>query len=186
MERSDAELYRACRRGEARAWEELVRRYTPALYRMAARMLGPGSDAEDAVQETFLRAFRFLDGFDPTRPFLPWLSRIGYHAALQKLGQQKSAPQPAFDETAVERIAEPREAGPERQTQRHETRQLLEELLRRLPAQDRALLSLRYRDGLSDAELAESFDMPAGTIKTRLFRARSKLRRWLAGQDGGH
>src|SRR5690349_11923874 len=85
----DAELCRDARRGDARAWRMLVRRHTPRVYRLAARMLGPGAEAEDACQEAFMRAHASFDGYDPERPLGPWLGRITYHACLKRLAKAK-------------------------------------------------------------------------------------------------
>jgi RNA polymerase sigma factor (sigma-70 family) len=176
-EADDAELARKCREGQPGAWRELVRRFTPLVYRLALRMLRSPADAEDAAQKTFLRVHRSLHAYDPDRPLAAWISRIAYHVALRRLGE-RSERAPAGVEP--DELGDDGAGGPDRGAEEHEAETLVDEALERLSAQDRALVTLRYREGLSDAELAEATGMPLGTVKTRLFRARAVLRRLLA------
>lgn len=176
---SDADLSRACRRGDARAWERLVRQHTPLVYRLAHRMLGSRAEAEDACQEAFMRIHRSFDSFDGTRRLSPWIAQITYHVCLRRLERAARQPRAATGEAALEVLPAP-ERDPERGAAGHEEEALLERCLEGLSAQDRALLELRYRDGLSDAEVAEATGMHLGTVKTRIFRARALLREQLA------
>src|SRR5574341_406668 len=82
---SEADLARRCRRGDPDAWRELVRRFTPLVYRLSLRMLRDGAEAEDVSQEVFLRMHRSFDSYDSTRPLAPWVSRTTYHACLRRL-----------------------------------------------------------------------------------------------------
>ena len=182
---AEAELARRCRRGDAHAWRELVRRFTPLVYRLSVRMLRSGSEAEDASQEVFLRMHRSFDTFDATRPMAPWVARTAYHACLRRLESAAHAlGQPAEPEemAAVEDVEM---RSPEQVAASKEAVDLLSRALQDLPAQDRALLDLRYREGLSDAEVSEATGMPVNTVKTRIFRARARLRKWLTPLLGG-
>ncbi len=182
---SDAQLVRRCRQGDDRAWRALVRRLTPLVYRVATRMLRDPDAAEDACQEAFLNMHRAFDSYDATRPLKPWVSRITYNACLHRLrGAMVKAT----------RVAEPGDldqrnphggASPESQAAGLEANRLLEAALAELSAQDRTLVAMRYREGLSDAEIAEVVDMPVNTVKTRIFRARARLRETLAPQMTG-
>jgi RNA polymerase sigma-70 factor (ECF subfamily) len=178
----DAELARNCREGEPGAWRELVQRFTPLVYRLALRMLRSPADAEDAAQKTFLRVHRSLHTYDPGRPLAAWISRIAYHVALRRLGDRSDRALAAGVEP--DELGDDGIAGPDHGAEAHEAESLVDEALDRLSAQDRALVTLRYREGLSDAELAEATGMPVGTVKTRLFRARAVLRRLLAPAMG--
>ncbi|MDX9721561.1 MAG: sigma-70 family RNA polymerase sigma factor [Myxococcota bacterium] len=171
---NDAALSRRCRQGDAQAWRDFVKRFTPQVYRLALRMLRDGAEAEDASQEAFLRCHRSISSFDPTRPLGPWVSRITYNVCLRRL--EKVARMPEADEE----LAEWADAGPspEQDTAMSEQHRLLARAMSELSAQDRALLELRYREGFSDAELAESTSMAVGTVKTRLHRARASIRQW--------
>jgi len=177
---SEGELVRRCREGRPEAWREMIRRFTPLAYRLSARMLGAGPEAEDAVQETFTGVHRSFATFDAQRSLAAWISTIAYHAALRRVGRAARPGGAAADPDAAAELRDEAEPGPEQRTAARETGALLDEALDRLAAQDRALLALRYREGLSDSEVAEALGMPVGTVKTRLFRAREKLRQWLA------
>ncbi len=176
---TDAELARRCRRGDADAWKQLIRRCSPLVYRVALRMLRNQADAEDAAQEVFLKIHRAFDTFDPTRPLAPWVSRITYNACLQRL-RSAQARNVATEPEVFERRHDEAQVGPEAAAADQEAGELLHAAMENLSAQDRALLDMRYREGLSDAELAEATGMPVNTVKTRLFRARKVLRKRLA------
>jgi RNA polymerase sigma-70 factor (ECF subfamily) len=178
---SDAELARKCRDGDPGAWRELVGRFSPLVYRLTLRMLRSTVEAEDASQKTFLRVHRSLGTYDPGRPLGAWISRIAYHVALRRLGDSSAR---GLADVEPDELRDEGAAGPEDGAEARETESLVDEALDRLSAQDRALVTLRYREGLSDAELAEATGMPVGTVKTRLFRARALLRRLLAPAMG--
>lgn len=177
---SEADLARRCRRGDADAWRELVRRFTPLVYRLSHRMVRDGAEAEDVSQEVFLRMHRSFDGYDPTRPLAPWVSRTTYHACLRRIQTAARRVGQLEREAAVAAEVDPGAPSPEQSAEASEAAALLARAVAALPAQERALLDLRYREGLSDAEVSEATGMPVNTVKTRLFRARAKLRGWLA------
>lgn len=177
---SEADLARRCRRGEPDAWRELVRRFTPLVYRLSHRMLRDGAEAEDVSQEVFLRMHRSFDGYDPTRPLAPWVSRTTYHACLRRLQSSARRAGRLEREPSLAGDFDPDARSPEQAAEAGEAAALLARAVQELPAQDRALLDLRYREGLSDAEVSEATGMPVNTVKTRLFRARARLRGWLA------
>jgi RNA polymerase sigma-70 factor (ECF subfamily) len=175
---SDGDLSRACRRGEAWAWEVLVLRFTPQVYRLAHRMLRSRAEAEDACQEVFMRVHRSIESFDGTRRLSPWIAQIAYRVCLRRLERAAGQPRSAEQE-ALAALPDPRR-DPEHGAAGREEEALLERCLDELSAQDRALVELRYREGLSDTEVAEVTGMAVGTVKTRLFRARAALREQLA------
>jgi RNA polymerase sigma-70 factor (ECF subfamily) len=174
----EAELARRCRRGDPDAWRSLVERFSPLVYRLGVRMLRDGAEAEDVSQEVFLRMHRSFDGYDPTRPLAPWVARTAYHACLRRL-EGAARRELAGDPDVVAELPDDRARSPEQAAAGGEASTLLLRALQDLPAQDRALLDLRYREGLSDAEVAEATGMPVNTVKTRIFRARARLRGWL-------
>lgn len=178
-QRTDADLARLCRQGDAAAWRELIRRCSPLVYRVALRVLRNQADAEDAAQEVFMRIHRSFESYDPTRPLAPWVSRITYNTCLQRL-RGPAARSFAVEPETLERVADSAEPGPEVAAEEREEGDLLITAMEKLPAQDRALLVMRYREGLTDVEVAEATGMPVNTVKTRLFRARQVLRRRLA------
>ncbi len=176
---SEAELARRCRRGDPDAWRALVERFSPLVYRLGIRMLRDGAAAEDVSQEVFLRMHRSFDSYDPTRPLAPWVARTAYHACLRRLEGAARRELPG-DPEGMEEVPDEQGRTPEQAAMSGEASALLLRALGDLPAQDRALLDLRYREGLSDAEVAEATGMPVNTVKTRIFRARGRLRGWLA------
>ena len=176
----EPELARRCRAGDSRAWRELVRRFTPLVYRLCFRVLHSSGEAEDASQEVFLRMHRSIGTYDPTRTMAPWVARTAYHVSLRRLettARRTDAPT-GSDELAT--VEDEGARSPEQQVEAKEAGALLARALDGLAAQDRVLLDLRYREGLSDAEVSEATGMPVNTVKTRIFRARGRLREWLA------
>jgi len=141
-------------------------------------MLGQRQEAEDACQEVFVRIHRSFDTYDATRPLSPWVSRITYNVCLRRL--QRAAARRESQNGAIDERPDDGTRSPEERASMSEVEQVLEGYLDQLSAQDRALLVMRYRDGLSDAEVAEATGMPVGTVKTRIFRARARLRERLA------
>ncbi len=177
---SDAEMARRCRREDAEAWRELIRRFTPLVYRLAYRMLSNQQEAEDAAQETFMKIHSSFESFDPTRPLAPWISRITYNACLKRFqGISRIRTVPLESSPALS-LDDQRNSNPESDASLGEEKAILMNALSRLSAQDRILLDLRYREGLSDAEVSEATGMSVNTVKTRIFRARASLKKILS------
>ncbi|MDE2292059.1 MAG: sigma-70 family RNA polymerase sigma factor [Elusimicrobia bacterium] len=157
------ELVLRARGGDRTAFGELVRRYEAAVFRLALRITGRRADAEDAGQEAFLRAWQALGRFDPGRPFGPWLLKIAANRALTAVERRRAG---AGLEEAAEVAEDERDA---------EAGDRLRTAMSSLAPLDRAILSLRYEDGLSVAQVAETLDILEGAAKVRLFRARERL-----------
>jgi RNA polymerase sigma-70 factor (ECF subfamily) len=176
----DADLVRRCRNNEARAWRELIRRYSPLVYRIGSRVLSAPDEAEDVSQETFMAAYRSLNTYDATRPFAPWIARIAYNNSLKRLrgpaGRERLA---SASERDLETLSGTGPT-PEMNTIRAEEKAMVVEALERLAAQDRVLLDMRYREGLSSSEVSEVTGIPVNTVKTRIYRARGYLKTILA------
>lgn len=156
-------------RGDQDAFGEIVQLHQQALYRLAYRMLGGAAEAEDAVQEVFLRAYRFLDSFDPDRPMGPWLNRITVNTCMNRLQGRK--PVSSMDDERI-RAAED---GPERQAEAHDLHRRLLRELDRLPPRYRAVIILRHIQGMTYQQIAGELHRPLGDIKSDLFRARRLL-----------
>ncbi len=177
---TDAELARQCRKGKAAAWREVVRRFAPMVYRLAGRMLHSAPDAEDACQEVFLSMHRSFATFDASRPLRPWVARVAYNACLRRLRGAVVRATTATEPLALSETTAAREPDPEAAAATAEQILHLEGAFATLASQDRALLLLRYREGLTDAEVAEATGMAVGTVKTRIFRAKGRMRELLA------
>jgi len=172
----DAELVRRCRKDDARAWRELIRRHSPLVYRIGTRVLGAQSEAEDVSQETFMVAYRSLQTYDATRPFAPWIARIAYNNSLKRLRGNEGRNRAALDSSEDLEMRPAPDANPEADMIRTEEKAMVVEALERLAAQDRVLLDLRYREGLSSSEVGDVVGMPVNTVKTRVLRARGYLK----------
>lgn len=123
-----------------------------------------------------MRVHRSLEQFDPTRPLKPWVSRIAYNVCLRRLERVSRKRTELREPERFGELPDERAPRPDEQAHSNEEAALLGVALEALPAQDRALITLHYNEGLSMAELSESTDMPVNTVKTRLRRARLKLR----------
>jgi RNA polymerase sigma-70 factor (ECF subfamily) len=179
----DSELIGRARKGEVMAYESLVRRYQDVAIR-TAYVIAPDGDAEDAVQEAFVKAYHALDRFRDGSPFRPWLLRI---VANEARNRRRSAGR----RTGLAlRAAEDRRPGdaapsPESAVLDRETREALVAALNELRADDREVIAARYFLDLSEAETAEVLRVPRGTVKSRLSRAIGRLRTQLGSMDGG-
>lgn len=169
----EADLVRRARRGEAAAWEALLRRHQEPVFRLAYLILGDAADAEDTAQDAFIRAYQALERFDEARPLRPWLLSIVANLARNRrrgLGRYWAALQRAFRENP-----EPYHPPPERAAAADARR--LREAVARLRPDGRDVVYMRYFLSLSEAETAEALGIPVGTAKSRLSRALAQLRR---------
>jgi RNA polymerase sigma-70 factor (ECF subfamily) len=185
MEWTDAEAAREARLGNQQAFRLLVEQHSRALFRLGYRMTGNEQDAEDLVQETFLRAYKQLHNFDGRAAFGTWLHRICVNCSLDLIRSRKNRPEvqnKIDDEQAtswLERVAAP-EPSPERLTQSSQLAELLEPALGRLSENERAAFVLRHYEGSSIDEIARSLGVQTSAAKHSVFRAVQKLRRSLA------
>lgn len=127
-----------------------------------------------------MRVHRSINSHDPTRPLAPWLAKITYNVCLKRISKkgQATKKEVAFYPDDLPEVEN--ENTPEMHLTRKQTANYVLKALDRLSAQDRALVAMRYREGFTDSEIAESTNMPVGTVKTRLHRARGKLKKILA------
>ena len=164
--------------GRTRSFEEVVEQYTDFLYTLAYRILGNPTDAEDAVQEAFLAAYRNWERFRGEAQVSTWLYRICVNACLMRLRKEKRArylTATGYDETSIISWE-----GPERAALNSELRERLEEGLQLLPPQLRAAVVLRDVQGFSNEEAAELLGVTVSSLKARLHRGRVLLRQHLA------
>ncbi len=158
-------------RGDERAFRELYRRHTPRLLGFVSRLLaGANPEDEDVVQETWIRACETLGQFQWRSQFSTWLLGIGLNVArdrLRRSGRSRQVP--------ADRLPDP--PGPRTS---HEARIDLERAIRMLPDEYRMVLVLHDVEGMKHHEIAEQLEIPVGTTKSRLFRARKMVRQWLS------
>lgn len=163
-------------RGDAEAFRQLVEAYQTPAYRLAARMCGPDS-AEDVTQEAFLAAWRALPEFRGDCRFSTWLYRLVSNAAIDCLRREKKH----RDTGDVDDLELP-DGGPslQEQAERSDTRDAVRRALDRLSPEHRQVLLLRFMQELDYGEIACALDVSEGTVKSRINRAKSKLREVLA------
>lgn len=173
----DGDLSRRCRNGDPEGWRQLIVEFTPLVYRLCVRMLGNSQDAQDMTQEVFVKIHSSFGSFDSTRLLKPWISKITYNTCLRRLGKEsRNLAMPSETEGNLDLIQDVSNPNPERVASQQEAENHLRNAVSNLASKDQALLTLRYREGLSDAEVAEATGMPVNTVKTRIFRARKWLR----------
>lgn len=181
----DDTLIASARRRDPAACEALMRRHNRRLFRLVRAVLGSDAEAEDALQDTYLRAFTALDGFSGHSSLGTWLSAIALNEARARLRRRRDmASIDDIVETELNRAmgehASPHsDADPEAMAARAEMRQVLERAIDELPPHFRSVFVLRAVEQLSVSETAEALDIPEDTVKSRFHRARGLLRRSL-------
>ena len=175
-------LLEQARAGESAAFAELVRRYEGKIFRLAQHITQNREDAEDVLQETFLKAYEHLDQFQGNSKFYTWIVRIAVNQALMKLRKRKTDKTVSMDETVdtgedhVAREIATWDPTPEQRYSQEEMRKILEEAVDSLAPPYRAVFVLRDIDELSTEETAEALDLSVPAVKSRLLRARLQLR----------
>ncbi len=181
---AEASLLAGLRAGDEPCFEELVRSTSPRLLATLRRMLRSEEDARDALQETFLAAFRALATFEGQSQLSTWLHRIAVNAALMKLRSRRRHPEESIDDllprfdTSGHRVLEPAEsaAGVEQALDAQRCRAAVRRCIDRLPETHRTVLVLRDIEGLGTDETARALGVSADAAKMRLHRARQALR----------
>lgn len=187
LAKTEPELVAEAKSGDGSAFEELVNRYERKIYRLGLRLMGNEQDAEDVLQETFLKAFEHLKDFREDSRFYTWLVRIAVNEGLMKL-RKRRADKAGPIEDAVDEEGQfmPREfrdwkPDPEQQLGQKEMEDVLLSAARALPPSLRAVFFLRDVEELSTEETADALGLTIGAVKARLFRARFQLRERLSG-----
>jgi len=164
-------LVLAAQRGEREAFSELVRRHQRRAYAVARSIVINHEDAEDAVQEAFLHAFKAIDRFLPDQAFGAWLHRIVANAALDATRRRKVRDADELPETVASPFRDPAVGD--------ELRRRLKKALEALPERQRAVIVLHDVEGYKHAEIGKMLDIPEGTARSDLHYARSHLRQLL-------
>jgi RNA polymerase sigma-70 factor (ECF subfamily) len=173
---ADAPLVTRARDGDRDAFEQLVRRHAERLYAVVLRFGAPPAEAEEIVQETFLRAWRSIGRFKGDAQFFTWLYRIGINEAKRHMARRGTRlAQVASDDGPLEALADPSQSPP-RQAEQVDLRRALERAVRALPEDYRAPLVLRDIEGLSTAQAADVMQLGEAAFKSRLHRARLAVR----------
>jgi RNA polymerase sigma-70 factor (ECF subfamily) len=181
---ADADLARATANGDQAAFEALMRRYNGKLFRIARAILRDDAEAEDALQDAYIHAYRKIGEYRADAKLGTWLTRIAINQALMRLRKQKrervvvpfasrsaSSPEPYERDFADDRTEPPPAA-----TLRAEIRRILERRIEELPVAFRTVFIMREVEDMSVQETADCLSLPPATVRTRLFRARALLR----------
>jgi RNA polymerase sigma-70 factor (ECF subfamily) len=178
----EAAVVALARTGDAKAFNELLQRYERKIFRLALHITQNREDAEDVLQETFLKAYQHLDQFQGQSKFYTWIVRIAVNQALMKLRKRKSDRSVSLDDTidtgedTVAREIAAWDENPEQQYGREELNQILTSAVDGLTPIYRAVFVLRDVDGLSTEETADALELSVPAVKSRLLRARLQLR----------
>ena len=179
----DAEVVRACQRGEPEALDALIRATYADVYALAFRLIRDRDEAADVTQEVFVRVMRSVVGFRGESAFGTWLHRVTVNTALTSLRKRSRRALPGREAFAapgsVDTIVDP-DAGPEERAERAELLARAEAAVAALPESSRTIVVLRDVEGLSTAEVAAATGLSETAVKVRLFRARERLRASLA------
>jgi RNA polymerase sigma-70 factor (ECF subfamily) len=175
-------LLLSAQQGNPQAFTQLVAAYQVRVFNLCYRMLGDPYEAEEAAQETFLRAFKAIKRYDPDRPFVTWLLTIASRYCIDQIRRRRL--QTFSIENFLETgLADPG-LGPEASLARSEEQNRIQDLLQVLKPADRAAVVMRYWYEYSYEEIAEALSMSSSAIKSRLHRARKELAlAWIKRED---
>jgi RNA polymerase sigma-70 factor (ECF subfamily) len=172
----DSELLEGCRIGDLEAFERLYERHAPRMKSIALNLLGNAADAEDAVQESFLKIYRGAKTFRGGAAFSTWVYRVVVNTCYDLLRHRKARP------SGTSLDADGREILPASPAADHPLRLALEKSVARLAPKHRAVFVLFAIEGFSHGEIGRILGIPEGTSKTFLFDAKKKLQRWLGAR----
>ncbi len=178
----ESQLVVQARAGDTGAFAELVRRYEGKIFRLAQHITQNREDAEDVLQETFLKAYEHLDQFQGNSKFYTWIVRIAVNQALMKLRKRKTDHSVSIDDTidtgedTVAREIAAWDENPEERYSREELNEILASAIDSLAPPYRTVFVLRDIEDLSTEETAEALDLSVPAVKSRLLRARLQLR----------
>jgi RNA polymerase sigma-70 factor (ECF subfamily) len=183
---SDEEVVERVLAGDSSLFEILMRRYNQRIFRVARGILADDAEAEDVMQEAYVRAFRELASFRGEARFSTWLTRIACHEALARARKrQRLVPMAVIGGTGGEPPEPPAEAlGPERELENRQLQAVLRDAVEILPDPLRAVFCLREIEGLSTEETADALGLTAENVRVRLHRAKRALRQALDERIG--
>lgn len=185
---TDEEVVRRVLAGDTALFEIIIRRYNQLLYRVSCSILKNDAEAEDVMQETYVRAYEHLDQFEGRAQFRTWLTRIAVHEALARAQRSKrfhaiDSPDDHLDGDLMDTFSTSGRS-PEQQAANSELRHLLENAIERLPDLYRCVFMLRDVEQMSIEEVGRILNLTESTVKVRLHRARRALRKAIAESTG--
>jgi RNA polymerase sigma-70 factor (ECF subfamily) len=183
----DHRLISECLQGRTEAFGELVRRYQDRLYNTVFRLVDHAEDAQDVVQEAFLHAYQSLERFQGNSQFFTWLYRIAINSAISLKRKQRVVMSVQRGRNPESALSEPLDASefsqPGLALERAEQERRIQEALNRLSPEHRAVLVLKDLEDQKYETIAEILQVPVGTVRSRLHRARMEMRQVLKNQE---
>ncbi|HEV2947821.1 MAG TPA: sigma-70 family RNA polymerase sigma factor [Gemmataceae bacterium] len=180
MSADEHRLIEQCRKGHTAAFGELVRRYQDRLFNTVYRLVDSTEDAQDVVQEAFLHAYQSLDRFKGDAQFFTWLYRIAVNSAISLQRKQRTTVHLGDNRGGKGSVPEPHDLSefsqPDQALERADEERRIQSALNRLSAEHRAVLILKDLEDQKYETMAEILQVPIGTIRSRLHRARLELR----------
>lgn len=171
---TDEALLKAVKNGDCESFNPLIERYKLPLYRVMYRMVLNRDDAEDLVEEAFIKAYRSINRFDTDRPFYSWLRRIAVNNAINFLKKERRNLTEPLE--FVEKSLSNGRNDPVTMTKQKMMKERINQAMAKLPKEFRIIISLKVEKDLSYDEISQVLKIPKGTVMSRLARARQKLR----------
>ena len=184
MKQNDSELIHKAKNGDAKAYEGLLKKYRNSVYNLVYRMVRDVEEAEDLTQEAFIKAFNSLASFNEEYAFSTWLYKIATNNCIDFFRKRKlqtyslDKPIQYKDSEIQHEIPDP-ELNPEKSILARERSRVIQEAIRALPEKYYTAIVLRHNEEKSYEEIAEILNLPLGTVKARIFRAREMLNKEL-------
>ncbi len=172
---TERELLERAQQGDHQAFAQIVQSYQRPVYNLCYRMLSSPEEAEDATQETFIRAYTSLDKYDPDRKFVNWVLTIASNHCVDRLRKRRIHTTSIEDDPYVERIPMPESVNPHQVAEKRERADEIQHWIDQLPPDYRTPLVLLYWYGYSYEEIAETMNLSVPAVKSRLHRARKRI-----------
>lgn len=187
---SDVQVISRARRGEESAFAELLRRFRAPVFNLCLRMLKNRDDAEDVAQDVFIKVFGMLERYDDRYAFRSWIFKIAANQCIDFIRRNRvklqSLDEPlSYKGEEIERQFPDEAPNPEETVETREIGQLLLQITDELPPHYRSMIVLRHQEQLSYEEIADVLDLPLGTVKARIHRARAMMKDKLQRRRGG-
>ena len=185
----DAALIKKAKNGDISAFEDLIDRHQQKVFNIAYRMCGNYDDASDMAQEALIKAYLNFDKFDGKSQFSTWLYRVTTNSCLDQIKKNKKIPLTSLDseietnEGSTVREIESRGKTPEQELESKELSKEINECIKQLPAKHRTVIILRDINGMAYEEIAKTLNCSVGTVKSRVNRARSALKKLLTNSE---
>jgi len=179
VEETDELLVEKIKKGDSEAFRELIRRYQRYILNLVYRTIGDTNDAEDIAQEVFIKVYKSIRGFKGESKFSTWISKITVNLCMDKLREKAKNKEEDIEEEVWNTFAQPVNFNPEVMAERHELQETIKKAIESLPEELRVAFVLRELEDFSYDEIGEMLNIPIGTVESRIYRARMKLRSYL-------